>query len=51
MQKRVSVYIDEKDHNKMKAELARKGMTLSEWLRQKIAQFIKALEGSDEHQD
>lgn len=44
MQKRVSVYIDENDHKKMKAELARKGMTLSEWLRQQIAKFIKMLE-------
>lgn len=44
MQKRIAVYIDEKDHNKMKAELARKGMTLSEWLRQQIQKFIKALE-------
>lgn len=49
MQKRVSVYIDEKDHKKVKAELAQRGMTLSEWLRQQIAKFIKALEGQDEH--
>jgi hypothetical protein len=49
MQKRVSVYIDEKDHNKMKAELASRGLTLSEWLRQQIAKFLRVLEGENEH--
>ncbi len=45
MQKRVNVYIDEKDHKKIKAELASRGLTLSEWLRVQIAKFIKAIEG------
>lgn len=47
MQKRVNVYIDEKDHKKVKAELASRGMTLSEWLRQQVAKFIKALNEKD----
>lgn len=45
MQKRVSVYIDEQDHKKIKAELASRGLTLSEWLRVQIAKFIKTIEG------
>lgn len=32
---------------KAKAELASRGMTLSEWLRQQVAKFIKALNEKD----
>lgn len=42
-QKRLNVYISEEDHRKMKAELSRRGLTISEWLRQQIAKFIKDL--------
>lgn len=39
-QKRVVVYVNEKDARLLKARLAERGLTISEWVRQMVKNFV-----------
>lgn len=41
--KRISVYINEEEHKKIKSELASKGLTISEWIRKQIKKLLNSL--------
>lgn len=40
--KQISVYIEEEAHRQLKAKLAAQGKDISEWLREKVQDYLEA---------